>query len=248
MNTNNESSTVKVNQIKENYRQVVASIIQIAESVDRNPEDIRLVVVTKGQPLERVLAVVQAGAHSLGENYVEEALEKMSTLERQEDLEWHMIGHIQSRKSRAVCENFHWVHSVDSVKIARRLNQHAAERGRRLSVLLECNVSGEARKFGWQAWDESRWSNLGDEISPLLELEHLEIKGLMTIPPFSVEPEDSRPYFLRLRRLRDFLVSWYPQLDLRELSMGMSADYQIAIQEGATMVRIGTAILGERVS
>lgn len=248
MHTIDKHSAVEMDQIRENYRKVVDSIYQVAESVNRRPDDIRLIVVTKGQPLERIHAVVQAGARSLGENYVEEALSKMPELEIQEDLEWHMIGHVQSRKSRAVCENFHWVHSVDSIKIARRLNIHAAEVGRRLPVLLECNVSGEASKFGWHAWDESLWNILGDELRPILELEHLEIKGLMTIPPFSIEPEDSRPYFLRLRRLRDFLISWYPQLDLGELSMGMSADYRVAIQEGATMVRIGTAILGERIA
>jgi len=248
MNISNEPSAVMLNRIEYNYWQVVTSIDEAARSSGRNPNTIQLIVVTKGQSIEKVLSVIRAGARRLGENYVEEAMVKIAALEGREDLEWHMIGHIQSRKSRAVCEKFHWVHSVDSIKIARRLNQHARESGRRLPVLLECNVSGEASKFGWQVWDESRWSIFADEIGLLIELDQLEIKGLMTIPPYSDNPEDSRHYFQRLRRLRDHLVSWYPHLDLRELSMGMSADYQIAIQEGATMVRIGTAILGERLS
>ena len=206
----------------------------------------RLVVVTKGQPLEKIMAVVSAGARCLGENYVEEALPKIAALGNLKDLEWHMIGHVQSRKASSVSEHFDWVHSVDSVKIARRLSQFAGQAAHRLSIILECNISGEAAKFGWPAWEEHRWSELANEVESLRRLENLEIRGLMTMPPFSTEPEDSRPYFIMLRNLQGYLINRFPDVSWGDLSMGMSADYVVAIQEGATIVRIGTAILGER--
>lgn len=231
--------------IQNNYQRVCEGIAQAAQSVGRAVGDIKLVVVTKGHSIETVRAVLAAGANHLGENYVEHALPKIEALADQK-IEWHMIGHIQSRKARDVSEHFAWVHSIDRLKIARRLADFAGEYGRVIPILLECNVSSEASKFGWHAWDETHWSELAAEIVPLMELPNLEVRGLMTMPPYDPDPETSRSYFEKLRRLRDYLALQFPQAKWAELSMGMSGDYRVAVQEGATMVRVGTAIVGPR--
>jgi pyridoxal phosphate enzyme (YggS family) len=231
--------------IQKKYDHVLENIRNTAQLVERDADSIKLLVVTKGHSIETVRAVVAAGATLLGENYVEDALPKINTLAR-DDIEWHMIGHVQSRKARSVSTHFSWVHSVDRLKLARRLNNFAGEVDRMLPVLLECNVSQEASKYGWPAWDDGRWSELADTIGPILEMENLEIRGLMTMPPFDPDPEKSRPYFKKLRRLRDYMADQYPQASWSELSMGMSGDYEVAVQEGATIVRVGTAIVGSR--
>jgi PLP dependent protein len=235
-----------MSEIARKYHQVLERIALSASQAGRSAEEVRLVVVTKGHPGETVKAAVAAGAHDLGENYVEEAFSKMEGLPDGEAVRWHMIGHVQSRKAREVTRGFDWLHSLDSLKLAARLDRFAAEAGRKLPVLLECNVSGERSKFGYPAYTESRWAALAEEIAPLVEFHHLEVRGLMTMAPFSPEPEAARPCFQRLRRLMSFLKNDFPGVVWSELSMGMSGDYQVAIQEGATMVRIGTAILGER--
>jgi pyridoxal phosphate enzyme (YggS family) len=231
--------------IKGNYERVQTEIADAADLVKRNASDIKLVVVTKGQPFEIVQAVVAAGAGCLGENYVEEALPKISAMTDSE-IEWHMIGHVQSRKARPVSEHFAWVHSVDRLKIARRMNKFAGEAGRIIPILLECNVSSEASKFGWPTWDEAQWMEFAGEITPLMDYPNLEVRGLMTMPPFDPDPETSRPYFKKLHRLRNFLADQLPQIKWSELSMGMSGDFKVAVQEGATIVRVGTAIVGPR--
>jgi hypothetical protein len=159
-----------------------------------------------------------------------------------------MIGDVQCRKARVVSEYFDWVHSLDSFKLARRLDNFSREYNRVLPVLLECNVSHEDSKFGWSAWDEDRWPEFADEMSPIFELPNLAVRGLMTMPPYNPDPEKSRRYFVKLRKLQDFLAGKFPQASFSELSMGMSADYQVAVQEGATIVRVGTAIVGQRTS
>lgn len=232
--------------IPNNYHQVLERIAAAAGKAGRRAEEVRLVVVTKGHPVETVKAAIEAGARDFGENYVEEALPKMDALSESEEKRWHMIGHVQSRKAGPVSENFDWVHSLDSLKLGARLDRFAREAGRRLPVLLECNVSGEESKYGWEAFPETRWRALAEELAPLLDLPGLAVRGLMTMAPFSSDPETARPHFERLRRLMDCLAREFPGADWRELSMGMSADFEVAIEEGATMVRIGTAILGER--
>lgn len=232
--------------INQNYTQVLERMAVAARGVGRDPQMVRLVVVTKGHSLQVTRTLASAGANILGENYVEEALPKIQELSGEFDLEWHMIGHVQSRKARPVCEHFAYVHTVDSLKLAERMDRFAAELGKSIPVLLECNVSEEESKFGWKAWEEKEWDYLADEITPLLDLKHVRIRGLMTMPPFFADPEATRPYFKRLRHLARFLSLRFPQVDWSELSMGMSADFEIAIQEGATIVRVGTAILGER--
>jgi pyridoxal phosphate enzyme (YggS family) len=157
-----------------------------------------------------------------------------------------MIGHVQSRKARLVVDHFALLHSLDSLKLAQRLNRFADERNHILPVLLEFNVGGEESKSGWDASDESRWNSFMPEITDLLQLPHLRVQGLMTMPPLETDPQDSRQFFQRLRRLRDFLAAQFPNVDWRELSMGTSSDYTVAVEEGATLVRVGTAIVGAR--
>ena len=232
--------------IRERYLNTLAQISKAALRVNRDPNDIRLVVVTKSQPPAVVQATIRAGARILGENYPEEGVMKIQSLTEQSGVEWHMIGHVQSRKARSVADHFALLHSLDSFKLAQRLDRFAAEQRHILPVLLEFNVGGEENKSGWDAADESHWDKFLPEIKSLLELPNLSVHGLMTMPPLGTEPEDSRRFFQRLRLLHDQLASLYPQADWHELSMGTSTDYTVAVEEGATLVRVGTAIVGAR--
>lgn len=240
-----------VSSIRERYLKTLDTISAAARKSNRSPESVRLVVVTKTQPPDVVKAVIEAGAKILGENYAEEAVEKILALKSQSSsfqsaVEWHMIGHVQSRKAQLVAEHFALFHSLDSLKLARRVDRFAAQFGRRLPVLLEFNVGGEAGKHGWSASDESRWPDLLTDVNAIAALPNLEVRGLMTMPPLSTDPETARVYFRRLRRLRDFLAKRAPQAEWGELSMGTSSDYAAAVEEGATLVRVGQAILGPR--
>jgi len=235
-----------VSSIRENYQITLDKIATTAHKSGRNPDDIKLVVVTKTQPIEVVQAAVEAGVHILGENYPEEGVTKIQSLSSQSGVEWHMIGHVQSRKARLVAEHFELLHSLDSLKLAQRLDRFAGEKNRVLSALLEFNVGGEDTKSGWEASDDSQFDKFLPDIQSILELTNLRIHGLMTMPPLGTDPEDSRRFFQRLRLLRDHLVSLYPDVDWSELSMGTSADYTVAVEEGATFVRVGTAIVGAR--
>lgn len=235
-----------VSSIRENYQHTLDQIVEAARKSGRDPNDVRLVVVTKSQPLEVVQAAIEAGVRILGENYPEEAVIKIQSVTGQSGVEWHMIGHVQSRKARLVADHFALLHSLDSLKLAQRLNRFALEGNRVLPVLLEFNVGGEQSKAGWDASVESQWEGLFPEVSSILELSNLRVHGLMTMPPLETDPEDSRRFFQRLRQLRDRLASQFPQADWRELSMGTSADYPVAVEEGATLVRVGTAIVGAR--
>jgi len=217
-----------------------------AVSAGRETQSVRLVVVTKAHPVEVALAAVKAGARLLGENYVEEAEGKILSISGEHGVEWHMIGHIQSRKARRVCELFQYVHSMDSLKLANRLDRFAEELNIRMPVLLECNVSGEESKTGFPAWDEHLWADLAQQARQIGELPNLELHGLMTMAPYYDEPERARPFFRKLVRVRDYLSKDLPQVSWSELSMGMSGDFEVAIQEGATIVRVGQAILGHR--
>jgi len=203
------------------------------------------VCTTKTHPYDIVLAAHEAGLVLIGENRVEEALPKKAASDNLADLEWHMIGHIQSRKSKSVVEIFDAVHSVDRTKIANRLNRDAESVGIRLPVLLECNVSGETSKWGWQLTEEESWPEIVDEFTQIQKLENLEVRGLMTMAPMVADPERVRPIFEKLRLLRDYLQKAVPG-DWAELSMGMTEDYAVAVEEGATLLRIGRAIFGPR--
>ena len=237
-----------VESIRENYQSTLEQISRAARKSSRNPDDIRLVVVTKSQPMEVAQAAIEAGVRILGENYPEEGVTKIQSLHGQSGVEWHMIGHVQSRKARLVVDHFALLHSLDSPKLAQRLNRFADESNRILPVLLEFNVGGEESKSGWDASDESLWDALLPEIRSILDLPNLSIRGLMTMPPLGTDSEESRRFFIQLRLLRDHLEKQFPQADWRELSMGTSADYAVAVEEGATLVRVGTAIVGARKS
>ncbi len=232
--------------IRENYQRVFDQIADTARRSGRDPETVRLVVVTKTQPLEIVQAAIEAGVRILGENYPEEGVMKIQSLPAETGVEWHMIGHVQSRKARLVADHFALLHSLDSLKLALRLDRFAAEGDRTLPVLLELNVGGEESKSGWDASTDVQWESVLPEIVELLELPHLQVQGLMTMPPLGTEPEDSRRFFQRLRSLRDQLARQFPQVGWHELSMGTSSDFQVAVEEGATLVRVGTAIVGTR--
>ena len=232
--------------IQERYQKIQAQIIDSARSAGRDSESIKLVVVTKKQPLSVVESTIAAGVKILGENYPEEAVQKQKMLGEKNKVEWHMIGHVQSRKARLVAENFALLHSLDSLKLARRLDRFSEECGRKLPLLLEFNVGGESSKHGWDASDESRWDDLLPDVEAILALENLEIRGLMTMPPFFQDAELARPYFRQLRRLRDYFSARYPLVKWEQLSMGTSGDFHIAIEEGATFVRVGQAIVGSR--
>ena len=235
-----------VQSIRERYLGTLDRIASAARSVGRDPDSIRLVTVTKTQPLEVVQAAIEAGVKVLGENYPEEGVMKIQSIGAGFGVEWHMIGHVQSRKAKLVVGHFKLLHSLDGLKLAVRLDRLAGEMGRSLPALLEFNVGGEESKSGWDASDEMKWGALFPEVESLLALSNIQVCGLMTMPPPGLEPEASRPYFQKLLRLRDALARRFPQADWSQLSMGTSADFEIAVQEGATLVRIGTAILGPR--
>lgn len=235
-----------VESICSRHQAIRAQIDAAALRVKRDPASVRLVVVTKTHSVETVRAAIQAGIRDFGENYAEEAVEKIRALGQVEGLCWHMIGHVQSRKADLVAAHFDFMHSLDSLKLANRLERFAAQAGRTLPVLLECNVGGEASKFGYAASTSQDLDFLSREIEQISQLPHLQIRGLMTMPPLYNDPQQTRPFFARLRELRDFLTVRFPAIAWDELSMGTSADFATAVEEGATIVRVGTAILGAR--
>lgn len=237
----------RVEAIRQQYRDVLGQAGEAALRAGRKPDSFRVVVVTKTHPVETLRATVEAGVTEIGENYAEEAVEKMQALGETPRVHWHMIGHVQSRKAGLVAKYFAWMHSLDSTKLAARLDRAAQEAGRVLPVLLECNVSGEASKFGLPAWDAGQWTDVLGVAEQVHALPGISLRGLMTMPPYTEVAEQSRPFFQRLRALRDFLQEQLPALCLDELSMGTSADFVCAVEEGATLLRIGTAIVGPRV-
>jgi PLP dependent protein len=201
----------------------------------RRPEEVKLIAVSKTFPPERIREAFQAGLRDFGENRVQEAASKQPTL-RDLEITWHLVGHLQSNKARRARELFQWVHSVDSVGIARKLDQVAGGAGR-LPVLLEINLGGEETKSGLNE------AELPGVMADVLRVPNLELRGLMLIPPYFADPAQGRPFFQRLRSLSE---KHFAHLAGPELSMGMSHDFEIAIEEGATMIRVGTAIFGSR--
>ncbi|MFP4395820.1 MAG: YggS family pyridoxal phosphate-dependent enzyme [Anaerolineales bacterium] len=242
--------------IRENLHAVRERIGEAALRAGRDPDEIQLVAVTKTFPVDAIVVAWRLGQHHFGENRPIEGARKVQEVAVQLDLEgdirptWHMIGHIQSRKTNIVAEHFDYVHSVDRMKIARRLSRLMVAAGREMPTLIECNVSGEASKYGydladWQCDADAR-AAFFDEVAALLALPGLRIQGLMTMAPLVEDPETVRPVFASLRALRDALRERFPGVEWRRLSMGMTDDFEVAIEEGATMLRIGRAIFGER--
>jgi len=239
--------------IQQRYEHVLGTIAEATRKAGRAPETVRLVVVTKLQPVPVIQAAIEAGASILGENYAEQAVPKMEAIAAllpqtpgASRVEWHMIGHVQRRKAALVVSHFALLHSLDSLRLAERLDRLAGEAQRDMPVLLEFNVGGEAGKEGWHAANESMWPSLVPDVEAIAALPRLKIKGLMTMPPLVSHPEEARVYFRRLRGLRDFLSAKVPGAAWDELSMGTSIDYPVAVEEGATLVRVGEAILGAR--
>jgi len=233
--------------LRANIESVRSRIEAAARRANRSPGSVRIVAVTKGHPPDLVRLACDAGLRDFGENRVDEARAKQALLGDLTEVRWHMIGHVQSRRAKDVIGPFALVHSVDRPKIAESLNRLAHENGLRLPVLLECNISGEASKDGW---DVSLGVERADLLASLLaatRLPSLEVRGLMTMAPWTDDAELLRHVFGGLRRLRDELTAVGAGA-LPELSMGMTDDFEIAIEEGATMVRIGRALFGDRPS
>jgi PLP dependent protein len=229
--------------ISQNIAAVQERISAAAGRAGRRCEEIALMAVTKTHPPERIREAYAAGLHLFGENRVQEFAGKASQLADLSNVEWHMIGHLQTNKAVKAAELFGTVDSVDSVKLAEKLDAAARGFNRKLAVLIEINLGGEAAKSGMAADS----LELEDLLLAAPRLESLEFRGLMTVPPFTDNPEDARPFFRRLHELRETVARRsLPGVRMDTLSMGMSHDFEIAIEEGSTCVRVGTAIFGER--
>ncbi len=228
-------------QIEQNIRSVQSRIADAATACGRSPEDVTLLAISKTFPVESISQAAAAGLSKFGENRVQEAEGKILHFRERSEFEWHLVGHLQSNKARRAAELFDVIQSLDSIRLAVKLNQECLEIGKRLSILLQVDLGQEETKFGA---DPER---LREIIERLSLHEGLRLDGLMTIPPFFEDPEQVRPYYVRLRELRDELESEQTGcLGRKHLSMGMSHDFEVAIREGATIVRIGTSIFGSR--
>lgn len=227
--------------LSNNIACVQTNIAQAAQRAGRLPQEITLVAVSKTKPLELVKIAHALGVTHFGENRVQDALPKIAAF-RPPTIRWHMIGHLQSNKAGKVVDAFDCIHSLDSLHLAETLNRHAATLSKRLSVLLQVNVSGEASKEGMNL---AETPGLARQI---VALPYLDVQGLMTVAPLVDDAEEVRPVFRALRMLRDRLREELPDSTWHHLSMGMTDDYPVAIEEGATLVRVGRAIFGERVS
>lgn len=230
--------------IRTNLAEINDRIRVAAQRSGREPQAVRLVAVSKGRSEQEILQAAEVGLEVFGENRVEEALPKIKNLAADASMEWHMIGHLQSRKAASVPGNFALMHSLDRLKIARRLQTHAASTGLRQPVLLECNVSGETSKGGWLLAEQTAWDAALKDFELICKMPNLEVRGLMTMAPWVADEAVLRRTFSRLRRLRDFLESALPG-HWGELSMGMTDDYEIAVEEGSTLVRIGRALFDQ---
>jgi pyridoxal phosphate enzyme (YggS family) len=226
-----------VEQIAENLERVRSQIADAAKKAGRSADDIELVAISKTHEAEKVRAAFDGGQQLFGESRVQEARAKIPLLPSA--AHWHFVGRLQKNKIRHALPLFELFHSVDSLELAREMNRIAEEEGLHPRVLLEVNVAGEGSKIGFAP------DALGAQMEPLLALPRLTIEGLMTIPPLAPEAEASRQYFMALRELRDQFGAKF-QMNLPQLSMGMSGDFLVAIEEGATLVRVGTAIFGKR--
>ena len=227
--------------VPEGLKEALEQITEAAENAGRDPRDVTLIAVGKTKPASMIREAYDLGIRDFGENKVQELTAKYEELPK--DIRWHMIGHLQSNKVKYIVDKVALIHSVDSLKLAKVIEKEAAKKGvEHIDILLEVNVSGEESKFGMTP-DE-----LLEQIDEFLALERVRVLGLMTIAPFTEDPEESRPHFRRLRQLSVDIQQQnrHNNIDVARLSMGMSGDFRIAIEEGASYVRIGTMIFGER--
>jgi PLP dependent protein len=225
--------------VVENLQIVRDRIASAAKRAGRDPSSVMLVVVTKTIDRDRIREAVVSGASILGENRVQEAKEKIEALGKLAS--WHLIGHLQTNKAKYAVKLFDLVHSVDNLELAAEIDRQAAKIGKMQDILIEVNIAGEAAKAGVPV------KGVPELVAEVSRLKNVSVKGLMTMPPFSENPEDSRPYFQKLRQLMESIAKEnIPNVSLKELSMGMSGDFEVAVEEGATLVRVGTAIFGAR--
>jgi pyridoxal phosphate enzyme (YggS family) len=227
--------------IESNIRYVQDRMAASAAAAGRAYEDVSLLAISKTFPVDAISQAVAAGLNKFGENRVQEAENKIPRFRENTELEWHLVGHLQSNKSRLAAELFDVIHSIDSIRLAEKLNEACLNIGKKLSLFLQVDLGKEKTKFGI---DPDRLPEIIEAVS---RFERLRLDGLMTLPPYYEDPEKTRPYFVRLRNLRDALETSRPGcLGRQQLSMGMSHDFEVAIQEGSTIVRIGTSIFGLR--
>ena len=226
--------------VSENLEQVKANIEAACKRVGRDPKDVRLVAVSKTKPISLIEEAIEAGQDTFGENKVQEMCDKMEVLP--DNIKWHMIGHLQRNKVKYIAGKVELIHSVDSIRLAKQISDEAQKQSIEIPVLLEVNVAREESKFGFFTVEE---------VLPLLEqissFSHIQVKGLMTIAPFVENPEENREVFKKLYELAvDIQSKNIDNISMRELSMGMTGDYVVAVEEGATIVRVGTGIFGSR--
>lgn len=226
--------------VRENIHIVRETIAEAALKVGRRPSDVRLMGVTKTVDDERIMEAIAAGIDIVGENYIQEGKRKIEKM-GSKTVEWHMIGHLQTNKAKYAVRLFDMIHSVDSMRLAQELDKRSRNADVKTDILIEVNVSGEETKSGIPG------KQALDLIRDIATLDNLSIRGLMTMPPWFDNPDDARPYFVALREVRDRIIDEnIPSILMKELSMGMSGDYAVAVEEGATIVRVGTAIFGAR--
>ena len=228
----------ETNEIARNYLDVKAKVEKAAIKSGRKPEDVTLIAVSKTKPVSEIKQAVEAGAHRLGENRVQEVMEKYDSLP---GVEWHLIGHLQTNKVKYIIDKVKMIHSVDSLKLATEIDKRAKQHNTSMDILIEVNIGGEESKSGVAPEDTE---NLCLEIA---KLENIHIKGLMTVAPIVENPEDARVYFRKMNKLFvDIRDKNYDNINMTYLSMGMTHDFEVAIEEGANIVRVGTAIFGKR--
>lgn len=225
--------------VADNIRLVRESMAETARRAGRDPASVRLMAVTKKVDDDRIIEALRAGVEIIGENYVQEAKRKLEKMGK--DAEWHLIGRLQTNKAKYAVRLFDMVQSVDRLELARELDRRARAEGRVMKVLIEVNIGGEQTKSGVPL------ETAVDLVRAVAPLENLSIQGLMTMPPWFDDPEEARPFFRALRELRDRIsAEKIPRVEMRELSMGMTGDFAVAVEEGATILRIGRGIFGER--
>ena len=229
--------------VAENIARIQEQIQSVAKRTGRSASEVTLMAVSKTFAPQSIREAYAAGMRVFGENRVQEFAGKAETLDDLVDAEWHMIGHLQTNKAAKAAELFHAVDSVDSLRLARKLDEAAAQIGKKLPILIELNVGGEAAKTGMDPGS----SELEQLLSTASQLEHFAIRGLMTVPPFTDDPQQARPFFRKLREFRDQIAKRrLAAVSMDVLSMGMSHDFEVAIEEGSTCVRVGTGIFGAR--
>lgn len=226
--------------IKENVADVEAKIQAACDRSGRKREDVTLIAVSKTKPVSDIYEVMETGIKHYGENKVQELCDKIETIH--EPLNWHMIGHLQRNKVKYIVDKVSMIHSVDSLRLAEQINLEAAKKNVEVDILIEVNVAEEDSKFGLST------EEVIDMVQSIAKLPNVHIKGLMTVAPFTDDPEENRPYFRNLKQLAvDIAHKNIDNVTMNVLSMGMTGDYEVAIEEGATMVRVGTGIFGERI-